>query len=80
MPISIWLALGSVAVTVLVQFAGIVWFAATQRAMLHALKELVLELKETVESVDKIATSLDKRVTVLEDRGGAWRRRATDSN
>jgi hypothetical protein len=79
MPTAAWIALVSVTITVLIQFAGIIWFAATQRSMLTALRDLVRELKESVEALRDIATSLDKRVTLLEDRTARSHRRSTDN-
>lgn len=79
MPVAAWVAIVAVTVTVLVQFAGIIWFAATQRAMLDAVRGVVSELKLAVESLREIAGALDKRVTILEDRAASrGGRRSTD--
>lgn len=62
------IALVTLIVTLLVQFGGIIWFAASQRNITNTLTGIVAELRTGVQAIDKIANGLDKRVTVLEDR------------
>lgn len=73
MSLTAWIALTTIALTLLVQFASIVWFAATQRTMLKILTETVQKLEQSVQALDGIATALDKRVVRLEERVGPRR-------
>lgn len=79
LPVTAWVAIIGVLVTVLVQFGGIIWFAATQRTMLNALTAAVNNLEEALKAIDAMASALNTRVSILEDRAGNLRRRSGDS-
>ncbi len=69
------LALG---LSFLIQFAGIVWFAATMRSGLLQLNKTTQELHETVRTLSDSDNKLDRRLALLEDR--QERTRAGDPN
>lgn len=56
----------ALSVTVLVQFAGIVWFAATMRSNQLALQVTLGKVQEIVTALHEFVTGLDKRVSLLE--------------
>ena len=68
MSVTMVIAIIGICLTLLVQFAGVIWFAATQRQIVSSQERTVHELSKAVNSLESIASSLDKRVTVLEDR------------
>lgn len=63
-----WIAIGGIFLTLLAQFAGIVWFAASQKTMLLTMQQVVAELKEAVRGVKELGDALHVRVALLEDR------------
>jgi hypothetical protein len=52
----------------MVQFGGIVWFAATMRSGLTQLNQTTQELHKAVSSLSESNSVLDRRLAVLEDR------------
>jgi hypothetical protein len=60
-PIGIVIAIVGLSVTLLGQFAGIIWFAAT-------LRHIVTELKLAVVALQQLTNQMNVRVTLLEDR------------
>lgn len=71
-------AMIALALSFLVQFGGIVWFAATMRSGLTQLNSTTRELHDMVRTLSDSNSLLDRRLAVVEDR--QTRTRAGDPN
>lgn len=60
-----------ISVTFLVQFGGIVWFAASIRTSTQFQAQAINRLTSAVENLHAAVVAVDRRVTVLETREGS---------
>lgn len=65
---TLYIAVIGLGLSFLVQFGGIIWFAATMRSAIDQLTTTTRELHGTVQALRDNNGLLDRRLAVVEDR------------